>query len=162
MSDNFGTRRSRIAAVVLALLAIASPTAYADGDPASDVLPSQDAHYPYQPPVSRELVTALDGLLAKVRKGGYPMKVALIQTAGDLGSLAALMNDAQRYTNVLASELPANPHGKVKDELHLLVHPIAVSSGKRLFETETDRIPLKLVSSKTLSTGVLALTYAHA
>jgi dihydrofolate reductase len=50
----------------------------------------------------------------------------------------------------------------VLDELRLLVHPIAVSSGKRLFETETERIPLKLVSSKTLSTGVLALTYAPA
>ena len=50
----------------------------------------------------------------------------------------------------------------VLDELRLLVHPIAVNSGKRLFETETDRIPLKLLESKTLSTGVLALTYAHA
>ena len=50
----------------------------------------------------------------------------------------------------------------VLDELRLLVHPIAVNSGKRLFETETDRIPLTLLSSKTLSTGVLALTYAHA
>ena len=50
----------------------------------------------------------------------------------------------------------------VLDELRLLVHPIAVNSGKRLFETETERIPLTLVSSKTLSTGVLALTYAPA
>lgn len=50
----------------------------------------------------------------------------------------------------------------VLDELRLLVHPIAVNSGKRLFEHETDRIPLQLVESKTLSTGVLALTYAHA
>jgi hypothetical protein len=49
------------------------------------------------------------------------MKVALIQTAGDMGSLSQLFNDPQRYTNVLASELPANPHGSVKDELHLLV-----------------------------------------
>ena len=54
----------------------------------------------------------------------------------------------------------------VLDELRLLVHPIAVNSGKRLFDGlgtgEGDRIPLKLLESKTLSTGVLALTYAHA
>jgi hypothetical protein len=112
---------ARLAPIVLALVLAGSAPAFADGDPASDVLPSQDAYYPYQPPVSKELVTALDGLLKQVRKGGYPMKVALIQTAGDLGSLSQLFNDPQRYTNVLASELPANPHGTVKDKLHLLV-----------------------------------------
>jgi dihydrofolate reductase len=54
----------------------------------------------------------------------------------------------------------------ILDELRLLVHPIAVNSGKRLFDGtgtgEGDRIPLRLVESKTLSTGVLALTYARA
>jgi dihydrofolate reductase len=47
------------------------------------------------------------------------------------------------------------------DELQLLVHPIVVGHGKRLFE-EGDQIPLKLADSKTLSTGVLALTYHRA
>jgi len=48
------------------------------------------------------------------------------------------------------------------DELHLLVHPIVVGSGKRLFEQGSGRVPLKLVESKTFSTGVLALTYERA
>jgi dihydrofolate reductase len=48
------------------------------------------------------------------------------------------------------------------DELRLLVHPIIVGSGKRLFEDETERVPLKLVDSQTFSTGVLYLTYAPA
>ena len=48
------------------------------------------------------------------------------------------------------------------DELRLLVHPIVVGSGKRLFESQDERIPLKLVDSKTFSTGVLYLTYARA
>jgi dihydrofolate reductase len=47
------------------------------------------------------------------------------------------------------------------DELHLLVHPIAVGKGMRLFESETP-VPLKLISSKTLTTGVLDLVYAPA
>ncbi len=48
------------------------------------------------------------------------------------------------------------------DELRLLVHPIVVGSGKRLFEEGTGQVPLKLVDSKTFSTGVLYLTYAPA
>ena len=47
------------------------------------------------------------------------------------------------------------------DELHLLVHPIAVGHGQRLFDDEhTHR--LRLVDSAVLSTGVLDLTYAPA
>ena len=45
------------------------------------------------------------------------------------------------------------------DELHLLVHPIAVRSGMRLFD-EGDPIPLRLLSSETFPTGVMNLVYA--
>jgi dihydrofolate reductase len=44
------------------------------------------------------------------------------------------------------------------DELHLLVHPIAVRSGMRLFESG-EPVPLTLLSSQTFSTGVLHLVY---
>lgn len=45
------------------------------------------------------------------------------------------------------------------DELHLLVHPIAVRDGERLFD-EGEPIPLRLVSSEAFTTGVLNLVYA--
>jgi len=48
------------------------------------------------------------------------------------------------------------------DELHLLVHPIVVGSGKRLFEEGSAQTPLKLVDAKTFSTGVLSLIYQPA
>jgi dihydrofolate reductase len=50
------------------------------------------------------------------------------------------------------------------DELRLMVHPIVVGSGKRLFKDGSDRKPLKLVDSKTktFSTGVVDLTYQPA
>jgi len=48
------------------------------------------------------------------------------------------------------------------DELNLLVHPIVVGSGKRLFEDGGDRTPLELADSKTFSTGVISLTYRPA
>ena len=48
------------------------------------------------------------------------------------------------------------------DELHLLVHPIAVRKGMRLFDEGDNTIPLRLISSETFQTGVLNLVYAPA
>jgi dihydrofolate reductase len=48
------------------------------------------------------------------------------------------------------------------DELHLLVHPIAVRKGMRLFDEGESPIPLRLISSETFKTGVLNLVYAPA
>ncbi len=45
------------------------------------------------------------------------------------------------------------------DELRLLVYPIVVGTGRRLFGDQRDRVPLKLVEARTFSTGVLSLTY---
>jgi dihydrofolate reductase len=45
------------------------------------------------------------------------------------------------------------------DELQLMVHPIIVGSGKRLFEEGSEQKALELLDSKTFSTGVLYLTY---
>jgi len=47
------------------------------------------------------------------------------------------------------------------DELHLLVHPIVVGKGMRLFD-DGEQIPLKLLSSQTFETGVLYLVYGPA
>jgi dihydrofolate reductase len=48
------------------------------------------------------------------------------------------------------------------DELRLLVHPIAVRKGMRLFDEGDSTIPLKLRSSRAFSTGVLHLIYEPA
>jgi dihydrofolate reductase len=48
------------------------------------------------------------------------------------------------------------------DELGLLVHPIVVGRGKRLFEDMAEQVGLKLVDAKTFRNGVLSLTYAPA
>lgn len=47
------------------------------------------------------------------------------------------------------------------DELHLLVHPLVVGNGKKLF-VDGKQVPLQLLSSTTFSTGVLHLVYARA
>ncbi|MDN5751297.1 MAG: dihydrofolate reductase family protein [Pseudonocardia sp.] len=47
------------------------------------------------------------------------------------------------------------------DELNLLVHPIVVGHGRRLFE-DTATHPLRLVRQETFTTGVLHVAYAPA
>ncbi len=53
-------------------------------------------------------------------------------------------------------------HDDLLDELRLMVHPVIVGSGKRLFEDGSDQKALKLVDSKTFGTGVVYLTYQPA
>ncbi len=48
------------------------------------------------------------------------------------------------------------------DELRLLVHPIVVGKGKRLFATEGEARGLRLADAQTFSTGVLYMTYTPA
>jgi len=48
------------------------------------------------------------------------------------------------------------------DRLDVLVFPIAVGSGKRLFEEGIGELPLDLVDSRTFKTGVVSLAYAPA
>jgi dihydrofolate reductase len=48
------------------------------------------------------------------------------------------------------------------DELRLLVHPVVVGRGKRLFPDGTDQQGLELVDSQTIPNGVLYLTYQPA
>jgi dihydrofolate reductase len=54
-------------------------------------------------------------------------------------------------------------HGRLPDELHLLVHPIVVGEGMaRLFPADEPQVPLELLSSKTFGSGVLHVVYAPA
>jgi dihydrofolate reductase len=48
------------------------------------------------------------------------------------------------------------------DELKLMIHPIVVGGGKRLFEEGEGQTELELVDARTFSTGVLYLTYRPA
>ena len=45
------------------------------------------------------------------------------------------------------------------DELGVMVHPVVMGCGKRLFEDGGNRKGLELIESKTFGTGVVSLTY---
>jgi dihydrofolate reductase len=48
------------------------------------------------------------------------------------------------------------------DELRLMVFPVALGSGRRLFGETEDKKPLKLIDSKTVGDGIAILTYERA
>jgi dihydrofolate reductase len=52
-------------------------------------------------------------------------------------------------------------HGLV-DELRLMVFPVVLGSGKRLFGESADKLPLKLADSQTVGDGIALLTYRRA
>ena len=48
------------------------------------------------------------------------------------------------------------------DEIRMLVHPIAVGTGKRLFDGANHSVALALVATQSFDSGVVALTYRAA
>ena len=48
------------------------------------------------------------------------------------------------------------------DELRLMVYPVVLGTGKRLFGETSDKKPLRLVDSKVVGDGVTILTYEPA
>jgi dihydrofolate reductase len=48
------------------------------------------------------------------------------------------------------------------DELRLMVFPVVLGEGKRLFGATSDKKPLRLVGSKTVGDGIAVLTYEPA
>ena len=89
---------------------------------------------------------------AEVLAGDAVDAVARLKESGD-GTLVKYGNGPFSRALVEAGLL---------DELHLLVHPIAVRKGMRLFDEGDTPIPLTLLSSQTFRTGVLNLVYAPA
>jgi len=69
------------------------------------------------------------------------------------GGNLSITGSGTLVTSLLREGLP--------DELHLLVHPIVVGTGKRLFD-DGPQVPLRLTDSQTFSTGVLHLIYERA
>ena len=101
----------RAAAVVLALVAVAAPlaavrppAALADGDPASDVLVYQPVFFPYNP-APPALQRGLNGLVKSANQQGYKIRVAVIQSPRDLGSIPTLFGKPSVYARFLSSEL---------------------------------------------------------
>jgi hypothetical protein len=109
-------KRTRLTLVCAALLAGASAfapaDAAADADPASDILLVKDIFLPAPQGPSRPVVDALTTTVRRARAAGYPLKVAVVATATDLGGVPQLFGRPQEYADFLAREIAFNPKAR--------------------------------------------------
>jgi hypothetical protein len=96
--------RSIGAVAALCSLALAPASAFANGDPASDVLLQAKVYFPTKR-VSIQAATALKQIVDSANAKGYPIRVALIEDATDLGTVPNLLMRAQEYAQFLGPEL---------------------------------------------------------
>ena len=91
--------------VLVAALAGAASPARADGDPASDFLLTQSTFLsPYDGNVSKAEASRLVAMLSEAKQKGLPLKVAVIATRYDLGSVPILFGKPQTYAKFLGQE----------------------------------------------------------
>jgi hypothetical protein len=93
-----------IAAAVLAFTLVPA-RALADADPASDILLGESVFFPYSPPVSAALQKQLTAETTAAGRAHFPIKVALIASAVDLGAIPNLFAKPQEYANFLDQEI---------------------------------------------------------
>jgi hypothetical protein len=97
-------RLAFVAAFVAAAAVAASP-AWADGDPASDVLTYQRVFWPTTEKISDSSADRLKDAVDEAAKRGYKVRVALIADDFDLGAVGVLWEKPQDYSQFLAQEL---------------------------------------------------------
>jgi hypothetical protein len=154
----FGWRRLALTLTLSALLAAALqiPAAYADGDPASDVLVSQDVFLPPSANVSARIATQLKTLTRQAARAGDLVKVALIAAPTDLGSVSSLYGRPTDYARFLSLELEFVTRAPI-----LIVMPQGISvahAGKTLPHKELASIP---VTAGPTGLAHAALTAIH-
>ena len=105
-------KRSSLLALVAALAAALTvvPLARADGDPASDYLLTRSTFVPPDLGISAADAARLS-TTAQAR--GYPIHVALIGSAYDLGSVSSLDRKPKEYARFLGQELTLIYHGRL-------------------------------------------------
>jgi hypothetical protein len=79
--------------------------ARADGDPASDVLTSQTLFLAQDAGVPAAQQAQLGAELSAARRSGYQIRVAIIASSADLGSVTELWRQPQTYAKFLGQEL---------------------------------------------------------
>jgi len=97
-------RRALLLAAALAALA-AAPLARADGDPASDWLLTQPTFVPSDDGVPPAYAAQLRATVAAAKARGYGIRVALLGTQYDMGSVYSLWRQPKEYALFLGKEL---------------------------------------------------------
>ncbi len=115
------------------LVALAAPSgALAHGDPASHYLEAELLYPAFAGRPSQALELRLLGILQASERRGYPIKVALVATEGDLTDDPQMLRRPQRYAEFVTGELGSTLGGPV-----LVVTPFGFGvSGRHLTREE--------------------------
>jgi len=97
-------KKLAVASALAAALALPA-AAYANGDPASDVLPINQVFLPNEAPVSKPAADGLRKTVDEANKKGYTIRVAVIAFSGDLQAAGSLWGHPQEYSKFLGSEI---------------------------------------------------------
>jgi hypothetical protein len=114
-------------------LSLAGP-ALADADPASDVLYQHSLFLPYKAKVSPSVERDLLAAIARSRKAGKEVRVALIAAPGDLGGVPQLFGNPLYYTRFLDAELQFVYTGRM---LVVMPQGAGLAKGGRLVADES-------------------------
>lgn len=95
------------------MVASVPAAALADGDPASDVLASQNVFLASDANASLAQQAQLEAVVQAAANSGYPVRVALIASPTDLGSVNELWRRPQSYAQFLGEELSLTYRGTV-------------------------------------------------
>ena len=95
-----------VAALIAVTAALAAvPIARADGDPASDYLLSQQVFFPYDTKFPETQQIQFAQLVREANKAGFKIRVALIASSYDMGSVTSLYRKPRTYARFLGQEL---------------------------------------------------------
>ena len=119
------SKRLALVAMVALTLAV-TPFARADGDPASDWLLSQPSFVPGDDGVPSAYTTQLNAVLSDAKARGYEIRVAIIGTRYDMGSVYIDWLKPKRYVPFLSHELFFVYKGRV---LVAMPNGLAISDG---------------------------------
>ena len=104
-------RKGALFLLLVALVAV--PAARADGDPASDYLLRLQTFVPPDTGISSADQAQLTSLVTGARNGGYTIRVAIIASQYDLGSVTILYRKPKLYAHFLSQELRLAYHKRV-------------------------------------------------
>lgn len=116
----------------------------AQGGPYKDALNATTKYV-----ASSSSATTLDWPNSRLLHGDIPAAVDELKRTRD-GNLV-IMGSGQLIRSLL-------PHDLI-DEFLLMIHPLVLGSGQRLFEDDNQVVKLRLVDSNATTTGVILATY---
>jgi hypothetical protein len=146
--------RWTILGAIVCLLVV--PVARADGDPASDYLLGTFAFVPPDANIPSADAKQLRTVLAEAKARGYEIRVALIATTYDMGSVGSLFRKPQLYARFLGQELFFVYKGRL---LVVMPNGYAVSRGGKLLppaQRIVRGLPAPGTDGHALATGATA------